>query len=87
MKNKDQINKEIKEVYNGIVVVILNSDVDYCISWWLNRKNFQLESKLSTREINQRAKHLVKNGYLTIDNSKFRKHCGICYKLTDKKLN
>jgi len=84
MKNKIQIKEEAKEIYFAIKEAMVRAKTDYCQSWWLNSKNFELKSKLSTPTINQRAKLLVKQGYLTIDKSKTKTSTGTSYKLTDK---
>lgn len=84
MKTKKEINEEAKEIYFAIKQIMERSETDYCQSWWLNTRNFDLKSKLKTPQINQRAKLLVKQGYLTIDKSNTKKSTGTSYKLTDK---
>jgi len=84
MKTKEKINEEAEEIYFAIKEVMEKSGLDYCQSWWLNTRNFDLKSKLSTQEINQRAKLLIKRGFLIINKSQTSKSTGICYKLTDK---
>jgi hypothetical protein len=91
MKNKEQIFKEAKEIYFAIRQIIelnkLNTiKTDYCQSWWLNTRNFNLKSGLKTSQINQRAKLLVKQGYLIVDRSMTSTSTGTCYKLTKKEL-
>jgi hypothetical protein len=86
MKTRDQINEESKEIYFAIKHMIRESECDYCQSWWLNTRNFDLKSKLKTPQINQRAKLLVKQGYLIIDKSRTSTSTGTCYRLTNKVL-
>lgn len=86
MKTNQQINKEAIEIYNAIKQIMKESNCNYCQSWWLNSKNFDLKSKLSTPKINQRCKLLVKQGYLYIDKENTSTSQGVCYKLTDKFL-
>ena len=83
-KSKEQIHKEKIAVYFGMIAVMKMHDVDYCQSWWLNTKNYNIG--LTTPEINRRAKLLVKQGLLLIDKSLTSNSCGICYRLTDIKL-
>lgn len=87
MKKKKQIDEEAKEIYFAIKQIMERSETDYCQSWWLNTRNFDLKSGLETPEINQRAKLLVKQGFLSIDSSKTGPSTGTCYKLTDKQFN
>lgn len=87
MKTKNQIKEEAKEIYLAIKEVMSKSECDFCQSWWLNTKNFDLKSNLSTPQINQRAKLLVKQGYLTVDKTKTSTSYGTCYRLTDKPLH
>lgn len=84
MKSKNQINQEAKEIYFAIKQVMEKSGYDYCQSWWLNSKNFELKSNLKTPQIVQRCRLLVKQGYLTIDKSKTSTSSGTSFKLTDK---
>lgn len=86
VKNSE-ISKEVKEVYFAIIQIMRENDYDHCQSWWLNTKNFDLKSKLSTRKINQRASVLVKQGYLVIDKKNTSTSQGVCYKLTDKSFS
>lgn len=81
-----QSNHEAIEIYAAIKKVMQETECDYCQSWWLNSKNFDLKSGLSTDKINQRCRLLVKQGYLTIDRSKTSTSEGTCYRLTDKTL-
>ena len=83
MKNS-KIYEEVKEIYFAIKQIMEESKCDYCQSWWLNIKNFNLKSKLSTRKINQRASVLVKKGILVIDKENTSTSQGVCYKLTNK---
>ena len=82
--NKNEINNESAEIYFAIKQIIQETGYDHCQSWWLNTKNFNLKSKLSTQKINQRAKILVKQGFLTIDTKNTSTSQGTCYKLTNK---
>ncbi len=84
MKTKNQINQEAKEIYFAIKQVMEKSGYDYCLSWWLNSKNFELKSNLKTPQIVQRCKLLVRQGYLTIDKSKTSRGSGTWFQLTDK---
>ena len=84
MKTKEQINEEAKEIYFAIKKIMERSETNYCQSWWLNTRNFDLKSGLKTPQINQRAKLLVKQGYLTVDKSNTNTSIGTSYKLTDK---
>lgn len=87
MKSKNEINQEAKEIYFAIKQVMERHGYikyDYCQSWWLNYKNFDLKSKLKTPQIMQRCKLLVRQGYLTIDKSKTSTSEGTSFKLTDK---
>lgn len=84
MSTKQQIKEEAKEIYFAIKQVMEKSGHDYCQSWWLNTRNFDLKSKLSTPKINQRCKLLIKMGLLVIDKSKTSTSSGVSYKLTDK---
>lgn len=86
MATKDKINEEAKEIYFAIKQVMEKSGYDYCQSWWLNTKNFDLKSNLKTPQIVQRCKLLVKQGYLVIDIKNTSTSQGTCYKLTDKPL-
>ena len=86
MKTNQEINHEIIEVYNAIKLLIKESETDHCQSWWLNTRNFNMKSRLSTPEINRRAKKLVDQGYLTIYKNRTSPSMGTCYKLTDKCL-
>lgn len=86
MTTNRQSNHEAIEIYAAIKQVIQEVGYDYCQSWWINSKNFDLKSKLPTSKITQRCKLLVKQGYLTIDKSKTSPSTGTCYKLTDKAL-
>jgi hypothetical protein len=86
MKSKKQINEEAKEIYFAIKRIMELSETDYCQSWWLNTRNFKLMSDLKTPQITQRAKLLVKQGYLIIDKARTSTSTGTCYKLTDKPL-
>ena len=84
MKSKKLINAEAKEIYFAIKEIIAKKGGDSCQSWWLNTLNFDLKSRLPTPQINQRAKLLARQGYLTIDKSQTSTSCGTCYKLTGK---
>jgi len=86
MKTRNEINKEAREVYFAMKKVSELQGTDYCQSWWINTRNFDLKSKLKTPQINQRAKLLIKGGYLTIDSSRTSTSMGISYKFTDKIL-
>lgn len=86
MKSNRQINLEALEIYNAIKQVMKETKYDFCQSWWLNSRNFDLRSKLKTPEINRRAHLLVKQGYLTIDKSRTSSSTGTCYQLTDKSI-
>jgi hypothetical protein len=86
MKTRQQINKEAEEIYFAILEVMKRTQVGHCQSWWLNSRNFNLKSRLTTPQINQRAKLLVKQGYLFIDKSRTSTATGTCYRLTDKSL-
>ena len=79
-----EISIESKEIYFAIKQVMKEKGCDHCQSWWLNSKNFQLKSKLSTQKINQKAKILIKQGYLTIDSKNTSTSEGTCYRLTNK---
>lgn len=83
--NKEKIKEEAKEVFEAIKFVIANTDhADYCLSWWLNTRNFNLKSKLSTPKINQRCKLLIKMGLIEKVDGKTSVSAGTCYKLTGK---
>ena len=56
-----------------------------CQSWWINPQN-DPELNMPTSKINQRAKLLVKEGYLTIDPKATSTSKGTGYFFTDKKL-
>lgn len=84
MKSRDQIQEEAREIYFAIKEVMEKSKTDYCQSWWLNTRNFDLKSNLKTSHIVQRAKLLIRQGYLTIDKSNTSTSMGTSYKLTDK---
>jgi hypothetical protein len=84
MKSKEEINNEAKEIYLAIIEAMKFSHSDYCQSWWINKRNVVLKSKLETPQINQRCKLLVKKGFLIIDKSKTSRSTGTSYKLTDK---
>lgn len=86
MKTKDKIQKEAEEIYFAIKQVMEKSGYDYCQSWWLNTRNFDLKSKLKTPQINQRCKLLIKQGYLTIDKNTTSTSTGTSYRLTSKIL-
>ena len=86
MTTNRQSNHEAIEIYSAIKKIMAEMNTEYCQSWWLNSKNFDLKSKLSTSKINQRCKLLVKQGYLIIDKSRTSTSMGICYRLTDKML-
>jgi hypothetical protein len=72
------------EIYAAIKKTMEDLNTDHCQSWWLNPRNYDLKSKLPTRIINQRAKMLVKQGYLTIDSRFTSVSTGTSYKLTSK---
>ncbi len=80
------VKQEATEIYSAIKQVMKKTGYDYCQSWWLNSKNFSLKSKLSTRQINQRAKLLVKEGYLIVDPENTSSSQGVRYKLTEKQF-
>ncbi len=80
----EKIKEEAKEVYLAITQVMNKLKCDYCQSWWLNSKNFELKSNLSTQKINLRAKFLVNKGYLIVDNKNTSPSQGTRYKLTTK---
>jgi hypothetical protein len=82
--SSEQINEEAKEIYFAIKQVMEKQKTDYCQSWWLNARNFDLQSKLPTSKITQRAKLLVSRGYLTIDRNSTSTSTGTSYRLTDK---
>ena len=84
---KDQIKTQSKEIYEAIIKMMELQGVDYCQSWWINTRNFELKQVLTTRQINYRAKLLVRDGYLTIDKDKTSTSMGTSYRLTDLKLN
>lgn len=86
MKPKNQINQEAKEIYLAIKQLMEKTGYDYCQSWWINTKNFELKSNLKTPQIVQRCRLLVKQGYLTIDKLKTSTSTGTCFRLTDKIL-
>jgi len=86
MTTNRQSNLEAIEIYAAIKLVMKEVNSDRIQSWWINSKNFDLKSKLSTSKINQRCRLLVKQGYLTIDRSKTSTSNGTCYRLTDKIL-
>jgi len=81
---KSEINNEAKEIYFAIKQITEEAGYNYCHSWWLNTKNFDLKSKLSTQKINQRCKLLIKKGILTIDIKRTSTSQGTCYILTGK---
>lgn len=76
--------QEAEEIYHAIKLICEKSNTTHCQSWWLNSRNFDLKSKLPTPKINQRARLLVKAGYLTIDQSNTSTSRGTCYVLTIK---
>lgn len=84
-KNYSERWKEAKEVYQAIKETIQDMDTDHCQSWWLNKKNHPIGSKLTTAQINTRARMLVKEGYLEIDRKYTKPSCGTCYRLTNKR--
>lgn len=86
MTTNRQSNLEAIEIYAAIKQVMKEANSHHCQSWWLNSKNFDLKSKLTTSKINQRCKLLVKQGYLTIDKANTSTSTGTCYLLTDKTL-
>lgn len=54
-----------------------------CQSWWINPKN-DPELNMPTSKINQRAKLLVKEGYLEIQSKHTSTSTGTSYTFTDK---
>lgn len=86
MKSKSVIQNEANEIYFAIKEVMAKGNTDYCQSWWLNTKNFDLKSNLKTPQIVQRCKLLVRQGYLSIDKSRTSPSSGTSYRLTDKLL-
>jgi hypothetical protein len=87
MNKKLQIRNEANVVYWAIQELMKIQEVDYCQSWWLNTRNFTFKTEMSTQKINQRAKLLVKEGYLKIDSNRTSTSTGTCYQLTEKKFN
>lgn len=81
MKSKQEIQKEADEIYEAILHLMKSEGTDYVKSWWLNPRNTNLESKLSTQEINQRCRLLVKQEKLMIDHTKTSTSNGTRYKL------
>jgi hypothetical protein len=77
---------EAIEIYFAIKQVMAKQKTDYCQSWWLNTRNFDLKSNLPTRKITQRCKLLIQHGYLTINEELTSTSKGTSYKLTDKPL-
>ena len=82
MKTKFQIETDKKLVYKLINDKIIENNNEYCLSWWLNPRNS--DCGLKTTEINQRAKSLVKEGFLSIDEKMTSTSTGTCYRLTEK---
>lgn len=85
MTAKEQIYDEALNVYEALLEVAQLSGTDYCLSWWINTRNFKLKTTMSTQKINRRAKLLVKMGFLTIDKKLTSRSTGTCYKFTDLK--
>jgi hypothetical protein len=83
--NKEQIYSEALEVYAAISEVTALQGCGYCLSWWINTRNFPLKTTMSTPKINRRARLLVKLGYLIIDRKETSTSSGTCYKLTELK--
>jgi len=86
VKTREQIKSESIMVYFAIKETMKNMNTNFCQSWWINMKNFDLSTPLSIKTINQRAKLLIRDGYLIIDKSKTSTSTGTCYKLTDKSM-
>lgn len=86
MKKKTEIQQEANEIYFAIKKVMEETGYNHCQSWWLNSRNFDLKSKLKTPQIVQRAKLLVKQGYLTIDEKHTSTSTGTSFMLTEKVL-
>ena len=83
-KLKKHIIEEAEEIYYAIIKTMNEMETDHCQSWWLNKNNFDLKSKLFTSKINRRARLLVRQGYLQINKSLTSTSTGTCYKLTEK---
>ena len=81
---KQQVQEEANEIYFAIKKIMAETNLDYCISWWLNSRNFSLKYGLKTPQINQRCQLLIKQGFLVKHNSRMPASYGITYKLTDK---
>lgn len=84
MKSRKEINQEAEEIYFAIKQTMEKMGTDYCQSWWINTRNFNLKSHLPTSTINQRCRLLIKQGYLIKNQSLTATHTGTSYKLTDK---
>lgn len=81
----EEIYNQALEVYAAFKQVAELSEHDYCLSWWINTRNFPMKTTMSTSTITRRAALLVKKGYLTIDKLQTSRSSGTCYKFTNLK--
>lgn len=83
-KSTEELEKEYKEILFFIEQKSIENKVDHCFSSWINQRNCNMKSNLTTPLRNRRCTELIQQGRLLADDEGAYRRLGIRYRIPKK---